>query len=286
LKAAPVSQPTLKAPLGAKSFQGLGKGFLNTHEAKQRGLKGPKAAELACVAVEVARASSTTAAAASGMEGIPQHERTRINPLPEAEGLPCFSTNTQERLALLLPSADLHPGMSEGLCRFSEQRPPAPTAKVGGGPEPEELEPLQEPHAPPPSLSELAEQLFGELARQQEAEAKAPGEGSVGEKEGRTASAKTPSPMVASSCDGGAASERGEAAAQLEASQLEAGPSEVAGPEAVLTDKVPMAGLRWLRQRRRERSEAMRAEEFPLAKAVPAKDESEDLVNLWMKQRW
>merc|ERR1712066_486246 len=106
----------------------------------------------------------------------------------------------------------------------------------------------------PQSISDLANQLFGDLAHEID----------IPDEDEHTESTKTPSPSRdGASSHGGAQSERSER-------------SEPVLPEGV-ADVPPAAGIRLLQQRRKERAEASQASQ------QETKDESEELVKLWMK---
>merc|ERR1712066_630404 len=115
----------------------------------------------------------------------------------------------------------------------------------------------------PQSISDLANQLFGDLAHEID----------IPDEDEHTESTKTPSPSRdGASSHGGAQSERSER-------------SEPVLPERV-ADVPPAAGIRLLQQRRKERAEASREESRGSTEQLETKDESEELVKLWMKQRW
>jgi hypothetical protein len=299
LKVAPVKSVSLsKAPAAKGAFSGIGKGFLNTRSAKRKGLSS-KAAVTEVVEpdaeVKVPAAGSVAALPTDGevqqseatsvADHIPPSERTRINPLPESSGPPPMCTDAEEKRKLLLPAAQLHEGPSPEVRQFAERAAAASSSNSTPGNsaavqvEPaltagtQEEGPVDDPQGLT-SLSELAEFLFGDLARESHA-------GDVAEDDLQSiGSTKTPSPKAGSSRDGGTAgSERSES--------VHAEPAASAGDASA---QAPQAGLRLLQQRRRDRaavSEAIQTQQPAAARSeAPLQDESDELVKLWMKQRW
>lgn len=134
----------------------------------------------------------------------------------------------------------------------------------------------------PPSLSDLANRLFGnELELDIGVFDEAASDGGAGH---LTESTKTPSPK-ASSRGGGAPSERSERSEPV----TEDG-ADIAG-----NAEAPAAGIRWLQHRRKERGSTAASSggatdagssQQAAASSSSQKDESDDLVSLWMKQRW
>jgi len=299
LKVAPVkSSLSSKAPTAKGAFSGIGKGFLNTRSAKRKGLSSKAAvAEIAELKAEVnAEAPGSVAAlpadgemkqseATSVVDHIPPSERTRINPLPESRGPPPICTDAEEKRRLLLPAAQLHEGPSPEVRQFAERAAAASSGSSTAGnsaavqAEPalitgtQEEEPVDDPQGLT-SLSELAEFLFGDLAREGNAEDAAEDDLQS------TGSTKTPSPKAGSSRDGGTAGSE----------YSESVHAEPAVTAADTSAQAPQAGLRLLQQRRRDRaaaSDAVQAQQPAVGcSQEPPQDESDELVKLWMKQRW
>lgn len=290
------------SPRGADAFDGLTQGFLNSSKAKRRGLSDPflqtAAASAAAMVDAVANGASASAASSSAVRPRSHEELAAL--------MPPVQTERGDRQALLLPAA-------------AESWTPEALAELLGGPvaaaaaaaaaaeaassqedtgngrqrqpeaSPEGQEPLgsdrlqeadadegQEEEEEPGglfSISALADRLFGDGT-----------DGTVGfaafrptplgfEVEDQpTESTKTPSPKASSTVGSGAQVERSEQVTEDGTDSLDGSTPR------------PTAGIRLLQQRRRARAEG--AGTGSPAGSQELKDETDDLVQLWMKQRW
>lgn len=276
LKVAPAKEQLSSAPPTKGSFRGLGKGFLKTEKARRTGLGGSQKAPGAATSSSASSFSPGPASSSSGAAGaaasthsapsIPEGERTRIyhrEDTAEARPPP-VGTTASEKQQLLLPAAEPPPGEAEVRAMASALR----EAPKSGANDEEENEDLDEG---PADLTELANQLFGlDL------------DDIDGESSQRTESTEigsTASPQGASSRDGGAPSEQSEAASEVQ-------------PAAA----APPSGVRLLQQRRREREaqsaattgqgSSSSAAAASSSRAPAVSNNPDDLVALWMKQRW
>lgn len=256
LKVSPARYPqssSSRAPPAAGAFEALDKGFLNKPVAK-RGLSPPPGA---------GKSAGSLASAAE------------------------LLAKTEDIKELLLPAANVESGMTEDVIAFAKEvelRPPgSASAAAGAGGDDADVDGDAEgaDAAPAPSLSELANELFGGGDIED-----APGED--GE---RTESTHTPSPK-GSHLGGGAPSERSEPATEDGVETGKAHP------------RTPPAGIRLLQQRRKAAGaaavEAGGADGTPspgtgsaAAAAAPPeaagpepRDECDELLKLWMGQRW
>lgn len=282
LKVAPSKSSTCSPP-AAGAFKGLGQGFLNSSSAKRRGLSSRTASQPSLhdrpSSTSCSAADATASLTPSVADSIRPSERTRINVGPGADGPQPIRTGPDEKRRLLLPAADLDSGVRQEAHALGRELAACPAVARAQrvGPVNEEEEEEHEVHeGQGGSLSDLADRLFGDLAWQEE----------LAEERAESAETRTPSsPKAASSQDGGAPSERSEPAAEVGTGNGEAA-------EAPLGPPTPTSGLRLLQQRRRERREALGEQAVPEEPTAPAAaaqqpvDEGDDLVRLWMKQRW
>lgn len=250
LKVVPSKTSGRKAPSAKGSFKGLGQGFLNTKELQRKGLGFDTDRQQEKKTNEETDHSSSAASS--------------------SQGPPPIQTYREDRRRLLLPAADLQAGDNKEMKEFA--------SKVQDGAHQESQavedtleEEADEPEgAPSTTLSELANQLFGNAGD--------PNEEDDNTLEEQTDSTQLPSPK-ASSCGENAASERSE-------------PVTEDGGDLCDSSSVPAAGIRLLQQRRKAKRQAQQAEVSATNQSsgttTPRESESasDDLVKLWMKQRW
>lgn len=278
----------------------------STHTEPHQGATTSKSGEAS--SKHLADADRAIGAESTLIASIKPSERTRINDTPEnTAGPPAIETTLEERRRLVLGGVDvtadkveLLPGdvmrsLHSPAVTGDADRAAAPAASDGSATaivansisaegclsssaialdaaEEEEVDELLD--EPPPTLSELANRLFGSELEINVDAASDEGAGHL------TESTKTPSPK-ASSRGGGAPSERSEPVTEDSADTFEH------------TEK-PAAGIRWLQQRRKERGNAAASSSDAAntgsnqqaATPSPQSDPSDDLVSLWMKQRW
>jgi len=296
LKVAPAGSPKSTAGhLTSKgsTFRGLGQGFLNSSRARRRGLGPPRQEEGTATA-----SSSSSSAKPSLPEPLEEPPGgTAASPTSSTAG-GCGAFAQQElggarfdrddKQMLLLPAADVGTRLTEdptiaqavergfGFARVSSSLASSPTtdaASKAPPPDEDEDEPGGDQLGQPNSISELASLLFGDGAAEEDRLS-----------EEQTESTKTPSPK-ASCCGGGAPSERSEPVTEDGADN--APPVEA---EAAAT------GIRLLQQRRRmnnmhspkNNAASSKAAEAgaPCGGAGGGPESEDDLVRLWMSQRW
>eukprot|EP00747_Dinoflagellata_sp_TGD_P197364 gnl/TRDRNA2_/TRDRNA2_68618_c0_seq2.p1 gnl/TRDRNA2_/TRDRNA2_68618_c0~~gnl/TRDRNA2_/TRDRNA2_68618_c0_seq2.p1 ORF type:complete len:813 (-),score=251.53 gnl/TRDRNA2_/TRDRNA2_68618_c0_seq2:69-2507(-) len=301
------SATTTAAPLAKDAFKGFAKGFLKTDKAKKKGISthedrpsaphgGTQSADSSGILSAEGedlekRIDALLQKAEQEEEGKGDQQEESIaaadvvsgaassSSLPAGWTPGCAASEDQR-------GADMQVGLPEELRQFTHQ------AKSGLPPK-EALRARQEileedDGEATPSLSELANRLFGDGLDGGDAvalEGAAAGDLEADEEElanddARTDSTKTPSPKAASSRGGSRMSERSEPATEDGTVEDLAAPDDAgevpAEPQA--------AGFRLLQQRKKERQR--QRQEAPGAAGRTIKDESEDLMKLWMKQRW
>lgn len=249
------------APPAAGSFRGLGQGFLNSEKAKKRGLSDIKHAANSEKADRTSSSSSSSSGgppsrppATTWLGQIPEAERTRFNPEPaEPAQPPGVRTDREEKHKLLLAAAEPSPGEAAAQAIARSLLMPSTASSSGANiDEEEEFDNGQDSN-----LSDLANQLFGSMIVDDDEP-----------QSEHTATTALPSPRAASSRD-----DYG---------------SEATLPEAAApSSSAPVSGIRLLQQQRRRNSGSNRPADPPANESASSTaDEGNDLVALWMKQRW
>eukprot|EP00439_Symbiodinium_sp_Y106_P031981 s1832_g3.t2 len=255
-------RPLANAARKAKSFLALDEDVLKVAPAKEQVKSAPPAgsafrglktgflnsgkAKQRGLAEKAPEAAASSSAPSSSSTQVPCPERAVLDETVR----PCVETTAEEKRQLLLPAAEPAP---------NELRAREVAFALRATPDVQEEEPdSPEDAGGPASLTELANQLFG-VAELEEASQ-------------RTESTEIPSPLAA-----GASTALSEHSEALEA-------------------PAPSSGLRLLQQRRRERAEAApraagSAEaandgENTAGNRSRAAETTDELVALWMKQRW
>eukprot|EP00933_Yihiella_yeosuensis_P043930 TRINITY_DN3896_c1_g2_i1.p1 TRINITY_DN3896_c1_g2~~TRINITY_DN3896_c1_g2_i1.p1 ORF type:complete len:755 (-),score=194.03 TRINITY_DN3896_c1_g2_i1:17-2281(-) len=225
------------------------------------------------------------------ISSIKPEERTRINPEPaESAQPPPVITNAEEKMKLILGAAEPAPGEAQRKATVASlEGPPqgssssssssgrhdtaASSGVTGAGTSTRRAEAdlIEEDDddaadsGQPTSLSDLANQLFGSLDDELHDELR------TEPSEQLTESTGIPSPKACSSREGGPPSE-----------------SSMSATDAVpSTTTAPASGFRLLQQRRRASGEQPQNAEASSEEASSRPTETtDDLVALWMKQRW
>jgi len=266
---------TTKATKAA--FNGFGRGFLNGGSSSSKRKIAPACSEKRAMAATIAEeptsmASSSPAAAAGADIGSAGHaasssgveassSASAASDMTPPHGPAAARTSRDEKLKLLLPAGDLSSQMTEDIQKFEREIQAgfgayarSASSTLAGQPDEDLEDGIDDPNAPT-SLSELASQLFGDGDLDLDFE--------VGVDD-RTESTGTPSVEASHTC---ATSEHSEN-------------TEDGGDSGEFANNPGGVGLRLLQQRRRRLPEASQNQS-------PAQDqEADDLVALWMKQRW
>jgi len=281
LKVSSAKETVPKRQPAKAAFQGFGKGFLNSSKAKSRGLCAPESGSLQARVVpgggEASSSSSSSCqpevSAARASESNPG-DVVSSTPCEASSGQAAVQTNRSEKRQLFLGAADVEMRVTSDVTAFARRIiPGCGDLGVSTIREEEEEELLEQEGAPQMTVSELANQLFGsgdDPAGLNDIESL--GGESMGD---RTESTTTPSPK-GTSLGGGEGTSLGGGA-----------PSELSEPctEDGGDPSAPTAGIRGLLRRRAPASPPSQRDSGQQAPAAP-RDESEELLNLWMKQRW
>lgn len=267
LLVSPTKASTAKGPNPKSAFKAFGKGFLSGSRSKGK-LQDPRSDLPLGASAQASDAASSSAASSSGTRSVSDlsssaaavaaaslgsASSSSLSSRPHAEG-----DSSAEQWApgqRPLGALDVDAGIPQDAAAFAKLVECGLSKSAAEDLAAEEEE--EETDEQGSSLQELASQLFGDGAS---STGPPPLQADLMVDEALTDSTKTPSPK-ASSRGGGAPSESSNNATE-DGGELDGG----AGGQ-------PATGLRLLQQRRRERE-------------VKSKEESDGLVELWMKQRW
>lgn len=252
------SSPT-KAPNPKSAFKAFGKGFLTGSRSKGK-LQDPRSDLTTGASVQVSNAALSSAASSTGARSVSDlsseaaavvaasASSSSLSSHPRVEGESCSEQSAPAQRPL--GALDMDAGIPKDAADFAKLVESG-LSKNAAEDLPADEEETDEQGS---SLQELASQLFGDGAS-----GPTPLQADLIAEEALTDSTKTPSPK-ASSRGGGAPSESSNNATE------DGGDLDGAAAQ-------PATGLRLLQQRRRERE-------------AKSKEESDGLVELWMKQRW